>query len=269
MPYTLSHVAAVLPLARLLARLRILSAMVVGSMVPDFGYILPIHPLRTATHSAVSLVTFSLPLGLLSYWLFQRWMKVPLFNLLPDPAYLRWRPFAAPAESNSPRQWLLAAGGVLLGAATHLVWDGFTHEGARGMRMMPELDDWRFELHGHHLIGARLLEDGSSMLGLAIVLAMLIYALRGGDTPVAVARPLSAVQRRRWLLTYAIATVMFIAGFDVLDHLDGMHWQAASVHTDVAAVALLRGLALATVSISLCLGRYLRAGGAKARTSEV
>jgi hypothetical protein len=84
MPYTLSHVAAVLPLALLLARLRILSAMVIGSMVPDFGYILPIHPLRAVTHSAVSLVTFSLPLG---------------------------------------------------------VWDGFTHEGARGMRMMPELDD--------------------------------------------------------------------------------------------------------------------------------
>jgi Domain of unknown function (DUF4184) len=242
---------------------------VIGSMVPDFGYILPIHPLRAVTHSAVSLVTFSLPLGLLAYWLFQRWMKVPLLNLLPDQAYLRWRPFAAPAVASSPRQWFLAAGGVLLGAATHLVWDGFTHEGARGMRMMPELDDWRFELHGHALIGARLLQDGSSMLGLAIVLAMLIYALRGGDTPVAVPRPLSRAQRHCWSLAYAVATVMFIAGFDALDHLDGLHWQVVSVHTNVAAVALLRGLALATVSISLCLGRYLPAGWAKARTSEV
>ncbi len=269
MPYTLSHVAVVLPFARPLARLRILSAMVIGSMVPDFGYMLPLHPLRPVTHSAVSLVTFSLPLGLLSYWLFQRWMKVPLFNLLPDQAYLRWRPFAAPAESNSLRQWLLAAGGVLVGAVTHLVWDGFTHEGARGMRMMPELDDWRFELHGHHLIGARLLQDGSSILGLAMVLTMLIYSLRGGATPAAVPRPLSSGQRRNWLLVYAIATVMFIAGFDALDHLDGLHWQAARVHTNVAAIAFLRGLALATVSISLCLGRYLRAGCAKARTSEV
>jgi hypothetical protein len=269
MPYTLSHLATVLPFARLLARLRILSAMVIGSMVPDFGYILPIHPLRTVTHSAVSLVTFSLPLGLLSYWLFQRWMKVPLLNLLPDQAYLRWRPFASPAESRSPRQWFLAAGGVLLGAATHLVWDAFTHEGARGMRMMPELDDWRFELHGHALIGARLLQDGSSILGLAIVLAMVIFALRGGAAPVAVPRPLSTAQRRAWLLTYAIATVLFIAGFDVLDHLDGLHWQAVSVHTNVAAVALLRGLALATVCISLCVGCYLRAGCAKARTSAV
>jgi len=68
-----------------------------------------------------------------------------------------------------------------VGAVTHLVWDGFTHEGARGIRMMPELDDWKFELHGHHLIGARLLQDGSSLLGLAIVLILLIYALRRGE----------------------------------------------------------------------------------------
>jgi hypothetical protein len=269
MPYTLSHVAAVLPFSRPLARLRILSAMVIGSMVPDFGYLLPLHPPRVATHSALSLVTFSVPLGLLSYWIFQRWIKVPLFNLLPDPAYLRWRPFAAPAVLNSPRQWLLAVAGVLLGAVTHLVWDGFTHEGARGMRMLPELDDWSFELHGHDLMGARLVQDGSSVLGLAIVLVMLVYALRRGDTPPAGARVLNAAQRRHWLLAYAFALVAFTAGFDVLDHLDGGHWQVTAAHANVTAVAFLRALAAASVTVSLCLGRYLRAGCAKARTSEV
>jgi hypothetical protein len=269
MPYTLSHIAAVLPFSRVLARLRVLSAMVIGSMVPDFGHLVPIQLPRAATHSAASLVTFSLPVGLLSYWIFQRWIKVPLFNLLPDQAYLRWRPFAAPAALNNVRQWLLAAAGVLVGAVTHLVWDGFTHEGARGMRMMPELDDWRFELHGHHLIGARLLEDGSSILGMALVLVLIIYALRRGDTLIVGPRALGAAQRRNWLLAYAIAAVMFSAGFDILDHLDGARWQVTGANANVAAVALLRGLALATVIVSLCLGRYLRAGCGKARTSEV
>jgi hypothetical protein len=269
MPYTLSHVAAVLPFSRLLARLRILSAMVIGSMVPDFGYLLPIHPLRAQTHTAVGLLTFSLPLGLVSYWIFQRWMKTPLFTLLPDSAYLRWRPFWAPAALNDPRQWLLAAGGVLAGAVTHLVWDGFTHEGARGMRMMPELDDWKFELHGHHLIGARLLQDVSSILGLAIVLVTLIYAFRRGDTPGMGPRALGAGQRRNWLLAYAIATLVFSGGFDVLDQLDGAYWEVTGANTNAAGIAFLRGLALATVSVSLCLGRYLRAGCGKARTSEV
>jgi hypothetical protein len=269
MPYTLSHLAAVLPFSRLLARLRILSAMAIGSMVPDFGYLLPIHPLRVETHSAVSLFTFSLPLGLLTYWIFQRWMKTPLFAVLPDSVYLRWRPFLAPAALNNPRQWLVAAGGVLVGAVTHLVWDGFTHEGARGIRMMPELDDWKFELHGHHLIGARLLQDGSSLLGLAIVLILLIYALRRGETPGVGLRALGVAQRRHWLLAYAIATLVFSAGFDVLDQLAGAYWEVTGAHANAAAIAFLRGLALASVSVSLCLGGYLRAGCAKARTSEV
>ena len=148
--------------------------------MPDFGYLMPSQPFRLVSHSAASLLTFSLPLGLLWYWIFQHLLKVPVLSVLPDPVYMRWRPYWAVASWNSPRQWLLAASGVLIGALTHLVWDGFTHEGARGMRMMPELGDWMFEIHGHHLIGARLLQDGSSIVGLAVVLAMVAYALRRG-----------------------------------------------------------------------------------------
>ncbi len=44
MPFTISHAAAVLPFARLLARWRLLSATIIGSMVPDFGLLLPWRP---------------------------------------------------------------------------------------------------------------------------------------------------------------------------------------------------------------------------------
>ena len=107
------------------------------------------------------------------------------------------------------------------------------------------------------------------MLGIVVILVVLIYGLRRGAAQVAGPRALSPLQRRTWVLAYAIATVLFSAGFDVLDHLDAAHWEVAAAHTNVGAVAVLRGLALATVSVSLCLGRYLRAGCAKASTSEV
>ena len=51
MPFTISHAAAVLPFARPLARWRLLSAAVIGSMVPDFGWFLPWRPARFETHS--------------------------------------------------------------------------------------------------------------------------------------------------------------------------------------------------------------------------
>ena len=41
MPYTMSHAAVVLPFSRLLARWQLLSAAVIGAMVPDFGLFFP------------------------------------------------------------------------------------------------------------------------------------------------------------------------------------------------------------------------------------
>jgi hypothetical protein len=80
---------------------------------------------------------------------------------------------------------------------------------------------------------------------------------------------LDPTPRHRWALAYAIATVAFSAGFYALDHQEGAYWAAAGAHNNDGAVAFLRGLALAAVSVSLCLGRYLRAGCGKLSTSDV
>jgi Domain of unknown function (DUF4184) len=270
MPYTISHAAAVLPFSRWLVRWRVLSATVVGSLVPDLGYLMPAHPPRVLTHSALSLFTFSLPFGLLLYWVFQRVMKTPLLTLLPDQAYMRWRPFAAPAALNSPRQWLLAACGVLVGAITHLTWDGFTHEDARGMRLIPELDDWVITVHGHHMIGAGLLQGGSSVLGLAIVAAVVAYALRRGSPQAVVPRALNQTQRRSWVLVFVVVAVVCTVGFDILVTDDELPFNSVRAHTHNMAIAFLRGLVLAVLIVSVLVNRYLRyRGSGNASTSEV
>ena len=89
MPFTLSHTAVVLPFSRYLARWRLLSACLIGAMVPDFRVFLPWHLQRFETHSVVALFTFCLPVGLLTFWLFQLLLKVPVVEVLPDGAYSR------------------------------------------------------------------------------------------------------------------------------------------------------------------------------------
>ncbi len=151
--------AAACPLAAL-------SAAVIGAMVPDFGCFFPGACQRLETHSAMALFTFCLPVGLIAYWVFQHLIKSPMMEVLPDGAYARWRPFAGPADFTSARQWLLAACGVLAGAVTHLVWDAFTHEGARGVRMFP-CSKTRSSTSA--VIGSPellLLQDVSSLIGL-------------------------------------------------------------------------------------------------------
>ena len=255
MPYTLSHTAIVLPFSRPLRRWRLLSAAVIGSMVPDFGLFFPWHIQRFETHSALSLLTFCLPVGLACYWVFQYLIKTPVLEVLPEGAYARWRPFSSPAEFLNLRQWLLAGGGILAGATTHLVWDAFTHEGARGVRLIPWLEDPIADIGSHHLVAFRVLQDGSSLLGLAIALAFVCYGLRRGREQPVPARPLRPIERRVWVAVYAAAAVAMSVAW--------LLWEPAG-HSlkglaNAIAVAALRGLAMAVVSTSLALGWRLRA----------
>lgn len=252
MPFTLSHPATVLPFGRLLARWRLLSAVVVGSMVPDFGRFLPWQPARFETHSADALLTFCLPVGLATYWLFQWLIKVPLIELLPAGAHARWRESSAPADVSSIKQWVLAACGVLFGAVTHLVWDAFTHEGARGVRMFPVLEEPVVELGGHRLVGAHLLQDANSVAGLIVVIAIVAYGLRPGKPgDELAARRLERTERWFWIFGYLIVTAALSGLFFVSRH-------AALGTLNGAAIAFLRGAAAALISISAALRLRLR-----------
>jgi hypothetical protein len=258
MPFTISHAAAVLPFSRYLSRWRLLSACVIGAMVPDFGLFFPWRLGRVETHSAMSLITFCLPIGLLTYWIFQKLIKTPVLEVLPEGAYARSRPCAPPADIASVLQWVRASGGLLAGAVTHLVWDGFTHEGARGVHMFPWLDDPFLELGKRHYDALRLMQDLGSLLGLLIVLALVAYALRRGTEGAVPDRPLSPSERHRWVLAFALTAVAMSIAFHYYSR---MGLPAARSIVGLAsdiAVSALRGLAAALITISLILQIRLR-----------
>jgi hypothetical protein len=259
MPFTISHAAAVLPFARPLARWRLLSAAVIGSMVPDFGWFLPWRPARFETHSADALLTFCLPVGLATYWAFQRLIRTPVMELLPPGAYSRWRESAAPADYTNLKQWILVACTVMAGAFTHLVWDAFTHEGGRGLRMIPALEDPVVQISGHRLTGTHLLQDANSLIGLVIVAAVLAYSLRPGSAiePTA-SRPLKSPERRQWIGAYLLTAVALSAAFFLLKHHAQPSIPGVVVPVSTAAIAILRGLAAALILVSVCLSLHLR-----------
>ena len=95
MPFTLSHIAAVLPGYRPLTRAHVFTAAVIGSMVPDFGWFVPGAISRLQTHSITALLTFSLPVGLMAYWVTLLLIRPAMLEVVPDGAYVRLR--AAPA----------------------------------------------------------------------------------------------------------------------------------------------------------------------------
>jgi hypothetical protein len=130
MPFTVSHIAAVLPLHKPLRRLGLISAAAIGTMAPDLDLILPIRLTREQTHSRLALLTFCLPVGLAAWALFQALIKPALIEVLPDRTYGRLCAEHVGPRLASVKVWLYAAMAVLFGALTHVVWDGFTHEDA-------------------------------------------------------------------------------------------------------------------------------------------
>jgi Domain of unknown function (DUF4184) len=260
MPFTISHAAAVLPFARPLARWRLLSAAVIGSMVPDFGWFMPWRPARFETHSADALLTFCLPVGLASYWAFQLLMRTPIMELLPPGAYARWHWSKAAANYKSVKQWIFAACGLLAGATTHLVWDAFTHEGGRGVRLLPILEEPVAYIDGHRVKGLQLVQDLNSLIGLIAVVLVIVYGLRPGKAADrALPRRLSARERYAWISAYVLSAAALSGALLMLRHRPG----GSSIPLLVlplssAAIAVLRGLAAALVAVSIALTVRLR-----------
>jgi hypothetical protein len=209
MPFTVSHIAAVLPGYRLFTRANIFSAAVIGSMVPDFGLLVPVVMTRWQTHSFVALFTFCLPVGLATYWITLLLIRPAVIEVVPDGAYVRLRAAPPPASITQFSAWMYAAAALLVGAGTHLVWDAFTHENARGVRMFPLLTDYGPEMSGHPLHLYRWLQYGSSLFGLAVVAAALILWLRHAPAPrEPPLRRLARPERLAWLGVYLLPALV-------------------------------------------------------------
>ncbi len=268
MPFTISHIAAVLPGQRPLRRWGLMSAAMIGSMVPDFGMLFPWPLSRAQTHGMLALLTFCLPTGLLAWALFQTLIKPAWSAVFPDGWRLRLLAEHPEVRITQWRVWLGAAAAIVGGAVTHLVWDGFTHEDGRGVRMLPFLDDAGPDIAGHVLPLYRWLQHGSSVVGLGVVIwaawrwtraaqrARAVAPSQHGSVPAGVAPVgLSRTERRGWFAAYVGLPLCVL----VLALLWRLHQFAAvfSITGETTRLAYLglrsAGLALLAVSVLIRL----------------
>ncbi|MFJ5800254.1 DUF4184 family protein [Streptomyces decoyicus] len=201
MPFTLSHAAAVLPAIRRTGAARgplVASALVAGSFAPDMTYYADsLVPGGMAfgevTHSLSGVLTVDVlvTVALVGGWLL---VREPLTALLPGAwrgpvhTFVRGRPWRprGPRELAALVGWFLVS--AVLGAATHVVWDAFTHPGRWGTRLVPGLDRVVGGLPVHTYV-----QYGTSALALAAMGAFVWQVLRGrGGTGAPTAAGVSA-----------------------------------------------------------------------------
>jgi hypothetical protein len=181
-PFTGSHPAAVLPFLRTPLPA---SALVAGSLAPDLPYYLPVHP-GFRTHTALAVVTVDLLLGALLWVLWHSVLAAPALDA--TPAGLRGRldgvRLGLRRRLRTPGQAALAMAAPLVGAATHVLWDEFTHPGRWGTEHVALLREPWAGLPGH-----RWAQEGSGLLGLLVLLAWLVWWWRRTSAVPAPPRP--------------------------------------------------------------------------------
>ncbi len=214
MPFTVSHPAAVLPLAR---SGLVPSALVIGSTVPDVLYYVPVpRSLETTlshqTHSTAGVFGLDLALGLLLFVLWHG-LVAPL-GVAAAPAPLRARlapelPVPGRRHWAGPKAVLLVVVSLWVGAATHVFWDEFTHPGRLGYRHIR----WLATHHGP-LFGYAWAQYVSGVVGAALIGLWLWLWWRAAPVADPVSRPqrVPALSPRALVLVGAAVVGAGLAG---------------------------------------------------------
>ena len=164
MPFTVSHAAAALPIRALLGPRVDFVALVVGCLAPDFPYYVGGAFLRGWTHHPSAILWFCIPAGLLVFWLYESLLRRAVWDLLPEPIRARTTP-----ERTQPVRFGAVVAGLALGAATHVAWDAFTHNG--GVVRHLGLDWHLATVAGYRVFSYKVLQHGSTLFGAAVLAA--------------------------------------------------------------------------------------------------
>jgi hypothetical protein len=169
-----------------------LSAVVVGTMSPDFEYLIHLRPLALWSHGVIGLFIFCLPAGLLVLLAWERVVQAPVRHLLAldggdedhssaaDSSHARGPRAGVAATTESTKDaswWRRAAVAIVVGAATHLAWDSFTHDGYVPVRQIAWLRSAAFSAGGVSVPWYNMLQHASTVAGGVVVLVWLSRTL--------------------------------------------------------------------------------------------
>ena len=173
-PFTPSHVMAVLPGVHWHRRLRLdPTCLVIGSMAPDFEYFARGAQAGSFSHTLLGVAVFGVPVTLIVAALYHHVVKWPVLVAAParvTPVFAR--PWHAGWSAAVLASAVVAA---VLGNLTHVIWDGLTHANGIFVRWYPSLrTSYELPVLGTMVLH-RILQHASSLVGLAGVTLYLWY----------------------------------------------------------------------------------------------
>lgn len=212
MPFTFSHPAIVLPLTYLPKKWFSLTGLVIGSLTPDFEYFLRMRIKSNYSHTLGGLFWFDLPLGVLLAFIFHDIVRNSLFNNLPAFFKSRFSAFRQfDWDGYFKRNWFVVVFSILIGAASHILWDSFTHEHGYFVQAIPTMTT-SVDLFHRQIPILKIMQHSSTIIG-GFVIACAVYKLPTDKTKS------ENINLKYWTifasLTLTIIATRFLWGLDI------------------------------------------------------
>lgn len=181
MPFTFSHPAAILPFTKLKPQWFSLTALIIGSLSPDFEYFIRMKMYGHYSHTIQGVVFFDLPLVVLLSFVYHNIVRNELVSNLPAFLSSRLNNFKG-FDWNAffKKNFLVVIISAFIGIISHVVWDGFTHangffvENIRGLKSV-------FYIGGHRFQLFNLLQHFSSLAGMALIVFWVIRLQKNNE----------------------------------------------------------------------------------------
>jgi hypothetical protein len=129
MPFTLSHVIAVLPIYKISKKYFSISGLIIGSMAPDFEFFIRYTLYAIWSHTFMGIFLFDLPISLILCFVFHSWVRDKLIIYLPSilgSKYSKYYKFSW--NEYFKKHYLIVIISIFVGIFTHFAWDNLTHE---------------------------------------------------------------------------------------------------------------------------------------------
>ncbi|MGE7920616.1 DUF4184 family protein [Viridibacillus sp. NPDC093762] len=169
MPLTFAHPAAVLPFYRNNKYINF-SAMVIGSMAPDFEYFLRGRPYGDIGHTLLGFFYFNLPLALVVYLVYHLFIHQTFSTHLPKFLQGFHTRNIVTDYKFKPIVWIYS---TLFGMLTHVLWDSFTHISGFMVARIPLLTN-SINFNGFSFPIFKVIQHTSTLFGLILISGLFI-----------------------------------------------------------------------------------------------
>ena len=150
-----------------------MTGLIIGSMTPDFEYFLRMRVYSSYSHTWLGLFWFDLPLTIILAFIFHSIVRDKLIDNVPDFLSKRILVFKNFNWTKHFRENVLVVlVSCVIGIASHILWDGFTHWNGQFVQVIDVLQK-TFTFAGHSIPAYKLVQHTSTIVGGLII----IYAL--------------------------------------------------------------------------------------------